>query len=191
MSQVRKSTSRSRGKQNGRAQLKSQDGTLGLHIVHPRAAGIDVGNEEHWVAINPELDPYPVRSFGCFTRDLEAMADWLVGCGIDTVAMQSTGVYWIALHDILAQRGIGVFVVNAADTKNLPGRKTDVQECQWLLKLHTHGSAEEFISAGGGDCGAAYLLATEAAAYCRCITLYPTHAEGADANECAVGECNQ
>ena len=139
MSQVGKSTSRSRGKQNSRAQLKSQDGTLGLHIVHPRAAGIDVGNEEHWVAINPQLDAYPVRSFGCFTRDLEAMADWLVGCGIDTVAMQSTGVYWIGLYDILAQRGIRVFVVNAADTKNLPGRKTDVQECQWLLKQHTHG----------------------------------------------------
>src|SRR5262252_1325140 len=139
MLQVRKSTSRSRGKQNGRAKLKSQDGALGLQIVHPRAAGIDVGNDEHWVAISPELDPYPVRSFGCFTRDLEAMAQWLVGCGIDTVAMQSTGVYWIALYDILAQRGIRVFVVNAADTKNLPGRKTDVQECQWLLKLHTHG----------------------------------------------------
>jgi transposase len=80
-----------------------------------------------------------VQSFGCFTQDLQEMADWLVRCGIETVAMQSTGVYWIALYDILAERGIRVFVVNAKDTKNLPGRKTDIQECQWLWKLHAYG----------------------------------------------------
>jgi transposase len=75
-----------------------------------------------------------VQSFGCFTRDLLEMANWLVRCGIETVAMQSTGVYWIALYDLLEERGIRVFVVNARDTKNLPGRKTDIQECQWLLR---------------------------------------------------------
>jgi transposase len=107
--------------------------------VHPKAAGIDVGNEEHWVAVPADLDPEPVRSFGCFTPDLEAMADWLVQCGIETVAMQSTGVYWMALDNTLTERGIRVFVVNARDTKNLPGRKTDIQECQWLLKLHAYG----------------------------------------------------
>jgi transposase len=139
MAKAQKSRSKSRAKQNHRAKLKPQDGTLGLQVVHPKAAGIDVGNEEHWVAVPPDLDPEPVRSFGCFTRDLEEMADWLVRCGIETVAMQSTGVYWIALYDILAERGIRVFVVNAKDTKNLPGRKTDIQECQWLLKLHAYG----------------------------------------------------
>lgn len=139
MTRAQKSRSKPRTKQNHRARLKPQDCTLGLQVVHPKAAGIDVGNEEHWVAIPPGLDAEPVRCFGCFTRDLLALADWLVQCGIETVAMQSTGVYWIALYDILAERGIRVFVVNARDTKNLPGRKTDIQECQWLLKLHVYG----------------------------------------------------
>jgi transposase len=134
-----KSKSKSRAKQNHRAKLKAQDCTLGLQVAHPKAAGIDVGNEEHWVAVAPDLDPEPVRSFGCFTQDLQDMANWLVRIGVDTVAMQSTGVYWIALYDILSERGIRVFLVNASDTKNLPGRKTDIQECQWLLKLHAYG----------------------------------------------------
>jgi transposase len=139
MAKVHKSRSKSRATQNHRAKLKPPDCTLGLQIVHPKAAGIDVGNEEHWVAVPSDLDPAPVRSFGCFTQDLQEMANWLVKCGIETVAMQSTGVYWIALYDILAERGIEVFLVNAQDTKNLPGRKTDIQECQWLLKLHASG----------------------------------------------------
>jgi transposase len=139
MAKAQKSRSKSRAKQNHRAKLEPQEGTLGLKVVHPKAAGIDVGNEEHWVAVAPDLDPDSVRSFGCFTQDLQEMANWLVKCGVETVAMQSTGVYWIALYDILSERGIRVFVVNATDTKNLPGRKTDIQECQWLLKLHAYG----------------------------------------------------
>ncbi len=139
MARAQKSRSKSRAKQNHRAKLKPQDCTLGLQVVHPKAAGIDVGNEEHWVAVPPDLDPAPVQSFGCFTQDLQEMANWLERCGIETVAMQSTGVYWVALYDILSERGIRVFLVNAADTKNLPGRKTDIQECQWLLKLHAYG----------------------------------------------------
>ncbi len=122
-----------------RAKLKPPDGTLGLEVVHPKAAGIDVGNQEHYVAVPPHLDAEPVRKFGCFTADLMALADWLKHCGIDTVAMQSTGVYWVPLYEILAEQGLQVFVVNARDTKNVPGRKTDVQECQWLLKLHVYG----------------------------------------------------
>ena len=140
MAQMQKSTYSRRGrKQNHRAKLKPQDWTLGLSVVHPKAAGIDVGNAEHYVAIPPSLDGEPVRSFGCFTADLKALADWLEQRGIETVAMQSTGVYWMALYDLLAERGIKVFLVNARDTKNMPGRKTDVQECQWLLKLHVYG----------------------------------------------------
>jgi transposase len=111
----------------------------GLEVVHPNAAGIDVGNGSHYVAIAPSRDSESVREFPCFTPDLKRLAQWLVSRGIQTVAMQSTGVYWIPLYDILEEHGIEVFLVNARYTRNLPGRKTDVQESQWLLKLHTYG----------------------------------------------------
>jgi hypothetical protein len=111
----------------------------GLDVVHPNAAGIDVGNSTHYVAVRPDRDPEPVRRFECFTADLYRVADWLQQCGVTTVAMQSTGVYWIPLHEILDARGLEVYLVNARHTKNLPGRKTDVQESQWLLKLRTYG----------------------------------------------------
>jgi transposase len=117
--------------------LRSED--PGLEVVHPNAAGIDVGNEAHYVAVRGDRDPEPVRRFECFTADLYLMADWLQRCGVKSVAMQSTGVYWIPLYDILEERGFEVFLVNARHTKNLPGRKSDVQESQWLLKLHTYG----------------------------------------------------
>jgi transposase len=111
----------------------------GLTIVHANAGGIDVGNESHYVAVPPDRDPNPVREFGCWTAALNQMAEWLKSCRIDTVAMQATGVYWIALYDVLEQHGIQVVLANAQHTKNVPGRKTDVQECQWLMKLHTYG----------------------------------------------------
>jgi len=88
MAKAQKSRSKSRAKQNHRAKLKPQDCTLGLQVVHPKAAGIDVGNEEHWVAVPPDLDPVPVQSFGCFTQDLQELANWPVRCGIETVGMQ-------------------------------------------------------------------------------------------------------
>ena len=111
----------------------------GLAIVHAHAGGIDVGNESHYVAVPPDRDPVPVREFGCWTAALSEMAEWLKSCRIDTVAMQATGVYWIALYDVLEQHGIRVVLATAQHTKNVPGRKTDVQECQWLMKLHTYG----------------------------------------------------
>ena len=111
----------------------------GLEIVHLNAAGIDVGNQSHYVAVPGDRDSQPVREFGCWTSDLVRMAEWLKQCRIETVLMQATGVYWIALKDVLEQHGIEVVVANAQHTKNLPGRKTDVQESQWLMKLHTHG----------------------------------------------------
>jgi transposase len=111
----------------------------GMAIVHPNAGGIDVGNESHFVAVPPDRDTNPVREFGCWTAALNQMGEWLKSCRIETVAMQATGVYWIALYDILEQHGIRVVLVNAQHTKNVPGRKTDVQECQWLMKLHTYG----------------------------------------------------
>jgi len=111
----------------------------GLEIVNRNVAGIDVGNESHYVAVAPGRDAQPVREFGSWTADLEQMADWLKACGIETVVMQSTGVYWIALFDVLEARGFKICLANARHTKNLPGRKSDVQESQWLLKLHTYG----------------------------------------------------
>ena len=110
-----------------------------LEIVHPDAAGIDVGGSEHWVAIHPERDPEPVRRFGCFTADLREMGRWLVEKGVRSVALQSTGVYWMPVFEVLEQHGLEVYLVNAHHTRNVPGRKSDVQECQWLLKLHTFG----------------------------------------------------
>jgi transposase len=118
---------------------KIQSDDLSLEVLHPDAAGIDIGNENHYVAVPPRRDPQPVRCFGCTTAELKAMADWLKQCDIRTVAMQSTGVYWMAVADILDAAGLDVYLVNARDTKNLPGRKTDVQESQWLMKLHTYG----------------------------------------------------
>jgi len=111
----------------------------GLDVVHRDAAGIDIGSREHYVAVGPDRDAEPVRMFGGFTADLQRMAGWLKECGIATVVMQSTGVYWIPVYDVLEQNGFDVWLVNARETRNLPGRKSDVQESQWLLKLHTYG----------------------------------------------------
>jgi transposase len=118
-------------------EIQSDD--LSLEVINPDAAGIDIGNECHYVAVPPGRYSQPVRRFGCTTAELKSMADWLKQCRIRTVAMQSTGVYWIAVFDILEDAGLEVYLVNARDTKNLPGRKSDVQESQWLMKLHTYG----------------------------------------------------
>jgi len=126
-------------KQRREMTRKIQSEDVSLEMIHPDAAGIDIGNESHYVAVPPKRDSQPVRRFGCTTAELKAMADWLKQCGIRTVAMQSTGVYWIAVYDILEHAGLEVYLVNARDTKNLPGRKSDVQESQWLMKLHTYG----------------------------------------------------
>jgi transposase len=126
-------------KQRREMTRKIQSEDISLEVIHPNAAGIDIGNESHYVAVPPTRDSHPVRRFGCTTAELKEMAVWLKQCGIRTVAMQSTGVYWIAVYDILEQAGLEVYLVNARDTKNLPGRKSDVQESQWLMKLHTYG----------------------------------------------------
>jgi transposase len=123
------------GKQKGQKRVDWK----ALEIVHPDAAGIDVGGSEHWVAIGPDRDPEPVRRFGCFTADVREMGRWLVERGVRSVAMQSTGVYWMPVFEVLEQQGLEVYLVNAQHTKNVPGRKSDVQECQWLLKLHAFG----------------------------------------------------
>jgi len=110
-----------------------------LEHVNRNAAGIDLGAMVHYVAVPPGRDPETdVRCFETFTEDLEAIADWLTGCGVDTVAMESTGVYWIPLYELLEQRGFEVLLINPADLKKFR-RKTDVSDCQWLQTLHTFG----------------------------------------------------
>ncbi len=120
-----------------RSKRKRQSGTV--DVVHPRAAGIDIGSREHWVAVTPGLDEDPVRSFHSFTTDLNALADWLEACGVETVAMESTGVYWIPLYELLEERGFEVYLVDARHARNVPGRKSDVLDCQWLEQLHRYG----------------------------------------------------
>jgi len=110
-----------------------------LDIINPNAAGIDIGSEWHFVAVPPNRDKKTVRSFQSFTEDLSQLADWLEECDVDSVAMESTGVYWIPLFQILEKRGFEVKLVNARYVKNVPGRKTDVEDCQWLQQLNTYG----------------------------------------------------
>lgn len=108
-------------------------------IVHPHAAGLDIGLQEIWACVPPTEARPAVRPFSTFTPDLEALADWLQACHIETVAMESTGVYWIPIYDLLEARGMDVYLVNARHLKNVPGRKSDVQDCQWIQRLHSYG----------------------------------------------------
>lgn len=110
-----------------------------LRKVNLNAAGIDVGSERHYVAVPEGRDTESVRSFGSVTGELERLVAWLEACEIETVAMESTGVYWIPLYELLEERGFEVVLVNARHLKNVPGRKTDVLDCQWLQQLHSFG----------------------------------------------------
>ena len=110
-----------------------------LPSIHPNAAAIDIGATIHVAAVGPDRDPEPVRTFKTFTDDLHRLADWFEHCGVKTIVMESTGVYWIPVFEILEQRGFEVLVVNARDAKHVPGRKTDVCDAQWLQRLHEYG----------------------------------------------------
>jgi transposase len=110
-----------------------------LRNINSHAAGIDIGSKSHFVAVPDGADEQPVREFSSFTDDLVRMADWLASCGVTTVAMESTGIYWIPVFEILDSRGFEVKLVNARHVKNVPGRKSDVLDCQWLQRLHTYG----------------------------------------------------
>jgi transposase len=110
-----------------------------LLCVHPNAAGLDIGSEEIVVAVPPDRDPEPVRVFRTFTPDLHALVAWLVACGIDTVAMESTGVFWVPIYELLEAAGIQPYLVNARHVKTVPGRKSDWNDAQWLQKLHMLG----------------------------------------------------
>ena len=110
-----------------------------LPPVHANAAAIDIGARLHVAAVGPDRDAEPVRSFGTFTNDLYRMADWFAACGIETIVMESTGIYWIPAYEILDERGFDVQLVNARDAQHVPGRKSDVSDAQWLQRLHEHG----------------------------------------------------
>ncbi len=110
-----------------------------IEIAYPNAAGIDVGSSSHYVAVPSDRDENPVREFKSFTADLEQLADWLKACDIEWVAMESTGVYWIPMFELLESRGFKVYLVNARHVKNVAGRKSDVLDCQWIQQLMSYG----------------------------------------------------
>src|SRR5450631_896365 len=124
---------------NRSVSLKPGKSRAALTFTHPNAAAVDIGSASHFVAVPPDRDEHPVREFPSFTVDLNALADWLKACGVDTVAMESTGVYWIALFELLESRGFTVLLVNARHVKNVSGRKSDVLDCQWLQQLMSYG----------------------------------------------------
>lgn len=111
----------------------------GMDAINNNAAGIDIGSQRHYVAVGVDKTHTPVRSFGCYTPDIEEMARWLIECGVTSVAMESTGVYWIPVYQILGGYGLDVNLVDARHVKNVPGRKTDVVDCQWIQQLHSYG----------------------------------------------------
>ena len=117
---------------------KAKQPTL-LERIKINAAGIDCGSRQHYVAVPVDRDVEPVRRFNTMTPDLYRLADWLKACGIESVAMEATGVYWIPIYEILEERGFEVVLVNARHVKNVPGRKTDVVDCQWIQELHSLG----------------------------------------------------
>lgn len=110
-----------------------------LDRISPNVAGIDCGSAEHFVAVPPMRDPVPVQSFKTFTSDLLRLADWLAACGVTSIAMEATGVYWIPIYEILEARGFEVLLVNARHLKDVPGRNSDVSDCEWIRELHSVG----------------------------------------------------
>jgi hypothetical protein len=110
-----------------------------LAVLHPNAAGLDIGAREIWVAVPADRDPEPVRYFGTFTQDLKKLVAWLKQCRIDTVAMESTGVYWIPVFELIEQVGMAAALIEPRQLKKVPGRKSDVLDCQWCQQLHSFG----------------------------------------------------
>lgn len=135
-----------------RVKEASPAGAQDWKVVHPNAAGIDVGAAEHYVAVPAGRDAQPVRRFGACTEDLMALARWLKQCGVDTVALESTGVYWIPLYELLEARGFEVILANARSVKNVPGRKSDVLDCQWLAQLAAYGLVSSAFRPAGEVC---------------------------------------
>jgi len=162
-----------------------------LPVMRPNAAGIDIGSREIYVAVPADRDAENVRSFPTFTQDLYALAEWLKRCGIETVAMESTGVYWIPLFQVLEDRGFEVCLVNARHVKNVPGRRTDVSDCQWLQFLHSVGLLRASYRPEQEACAVRSLLRhRESLVQMGAIACEP-YAEGAGSDEPATAPCDQ
>jgi transposase len=127
-------------------------------VFQPHAAGIDIGAREIYVAVPADRDDHPVRKCGTFTDDLRQMAEWLVSCGITTAAMESTSVYWIPVYDVLEQHGIQPCLVNPRNMKNVPGKRTDFHECQWIQHLHSMGLLHSAFRPDGEVCAVRALM---------------------------------
>jgi len=141
-----------------RSKQPNRSGQPGGSMFEPNAAGIDIGAREIFVAVPPERDSDPVRRCGTFTGDLQQMADWLVICGITSAAMESTGVYWIPVYDVLEQHGIKPCLVNPRNMKNVPGKRTDFHECQWIQHLHSLGLLRSAFRPDGEVCAVRSLM---------------------------------
>jgi transposase len=159
-----------------------------LEVTNPNAAGIDIGSASHYVAVPADRDDEPVREFKSFTVDVHKLADWLEACGVDTVAMESTGVYWIPVYEILERRGFTVLLVNARHVKNVAGRKSDVLDCQWLQQLHSYGllrgafrPADQIVCVALTEPPACHVAAAASQAH-------SAHAKGAGADEHSAGQ---
>ena len=174
---------------NRSVSLKPGKSRAALTITHPNAAGIDIGSASHFVAVPPDRDDEPVREFPSFTADLERLADWLEACGVDTVAMESTGVYWIPLFELLESRGFTVLLVNARHVKNVSGRKSDVLDCQWLQQLHDLRAAARRVPPGRRRCACCARCARQREhAAAQPGPARAAHAKGADADEHPAGQ---
>ena len=160
-----------------------------MPMIHPNAAAIDIGATMHTAAVRADRTSEPVRSFGTFTTDLHRLVDWFTECGVETVVMESTSVYWIPIFELLDARGFAVFVVNARDAKHVPGRKTDVSDAQWLQRLHSYGLLRASFRPKGQIAELrAYVRLRERLARV-CGLTYPAYAKGADRDESSAPPC--
>src|SRR5580658_6965135 len=160
-------------------------------ILEPNAAGIDIGAREIFVAVAPDRAEDPVQVFSTFTEDLERMAQWLVSCGVSTVAMESTGVYWIPLYDVLEKHGIRPCLVDARGMKNVPGRRTDWHECQWLQFLHSVGLLRAAFRPDGEVCAVRSLMRHRSETI-EMTSQHILHTQKAwNADECADPACDR
>lgn len=133
---MRQSRKPKRNKNRSNQEVRQLENLKQLNL---NAAGLDIGASEIWACVPEDRDVQPVRMFATFTPDLQALINWLEACHVNTVAMEATGVYWIPIYEMLAEQGFEVYLVNAQHIKNVPGKKTDVLDCQWIQQLHTYG----------------------------------------------------
>jgi hypothetical protein len=162
-----------------------------LKQLNLNAGGLDIGAAEIYAAVPEGRDEVSVRQFDTFTVDLKALADWLEACGVDTVAMESTSVYWIPIYEILEERGFDLYLVNARQVKNVTGRKTDVLDCQWLQQLHTYGLLRGSFRPTQEICELRTLATPSWQPDKMARSPYPAYAKGVESDELAPDKCNQ